>query len=335
MKTARETNLPKMRKRIMYGIAFVFILIFALIFWVTQPLILLPKINNPEVSINPKKLEKHVRKLSEDFHKRNFANQENLYATAEYIKSEFKEAGGKVSEQTFKSGNTTYKNIIAVFGAETDEKIVIGAHYDSAFDTPGADDNASGIAGLIELAYLFGKNQPAMQLELVAYTLEEPPFFATEKMGSYIHAESLNNKQAKVHLMICLEMIGYFSDEPKSQDFPVSLMKLFYPSKGDFVAIVGNFTNVLTVRKFKGLMSKSTSLPIYSINAPTFLPGVDFSDHKNYWKFGYSAVMITDTAFYRNKNYHTTEDTAEKLDYLRMAEVVKATYNAVNEISKR
>lgn len=313
----------------MIGLAIVLILILVAVFWLTQPLFFPPRVEIAGDAVDPERLEIHVRRLSEDFHKRNFANRENLLATADYIKSELEKAGGAVSEQNFSDDGNNYTNVIARFGAETGEKIIIGAHYDSAFDTPGADDNASGVAGLIELGHLFGKNPPGMQIELVAYTLEEPPFFATEKMGSYVHAESLENEPSGVRLMVCLEMIGYFSDAPDSQDFPTSVMKLLYPGKGDFIAIVGNFTNGLTVRRFKGLMAKSGDLPVYSINAPAFIPGIDFSDHRNYWKFGHDAVMITDTSFYRNPNYHTVDDTAEKLDYARMAQVVRAVYNAV------
>jgi Zn-dependent M28 family amino/carboxypeptidase len=199
---------------------------------------------------------------------------------------------------------------------------------------PVADDNASGVAGLIELAYLLAKEDLPLQIELVAYNLEEPPFFGTNQMGSFFHADNLKNQNAKVSLMICLEMIGYFSDEPNSQDFPVSLMSLFYPSKGNFIAVVGNLNNGFTVRKFKAEMLKTHDLLVYSINAPPFLPGVDFSDHSNYWNFGYNALMITDTAFYRNENYHSAQDTWEKLDYSRMAQVVESTFNAIKEISR-
>lgn len=321
-------------KLTMFGLTLVVILVLVFIFWLTQPLLFWPNLEANEVTVDPKRLETHVRKLSEDFHKRNFANRKNLYLAADYIKNEFEKAGGEVSEQNFQDQGKNYKNISAVFGKADGERIIIGAHYDSAFDTPGADDNASGVAGLIELAHLFGKDPPAKQIELVAFSLEEPPFFATEQMGSYIHAESLRKKQAKVKLMVSLEMIGYFSDEPDSQEFPVFFLKALYPNKGNFITVVGNFSNALTTRKFKGLMSGSTDLPVYSINAPTFVPGVDFSDHKNYWKFGYPALMITDTAFYRNKNYHTLEDTAEKLDYVRMAKVVEAVNRSVREIAK-
>jgi Zn-dependent M28 family amino/carboxypeptidase len=305
---------------------FAFVLFSILSVWITQPLFSSPKTSSIS-SINPDKLRIHVEKLSNEFHPRNFVNTANLNKTADYIKAEFEKSGGQISVQTFQAKGETYQNIIAKFGSDADERIVLGAHYDSAFETRGADDNASGVAGLIELAYLLGQNKPAKQVELVAYSLEEPPFFATEQMGSYVHAKSLKDKDVKVSLMISLEMIGYFSDEPNSQKFPVSLLSLFYPNQGNFAVIVGDFTNVFTTRNLKFAMNGDVA--VYSANVPTLVNGVDFSDHRNYWNFGYNAVMITDTAFYRNFNYHTKNDTAEKLDYVRMAKIVEGVFNFI------
>jgi Zn-dependent M28 family amino/carboxypeptidase len=311
----------------LFSIAFFVLCLFSILsFWITQPLFSTSQ-NSTNTSINPDKLKIHVEKLSNEFYPRNFVNIANLNKTADYIKTEFEKSGGKVSVQTFQAKGETYQNIIVMFGDEASERIVVGAHYDSAFETRGADDNASGVAGLIELAYLLGKQKPTKQVELVAYTLEEPPFFATEQMGSYIHAKSLKETDVKVSLMISLEMIGYFSDEPNTQKFPVSLLSLFYPNKGNFAVIVGDFTNIFTTRNLKFAMNNG--VPIYSANVPNFVNGVDFSDHRNYWNFSYNAVMITDTAFYRNFNYHTKNDTAEKLDYLRMAKIVEGVYKFI------
>lgn len=329
----KQTRKKLLRSFLLIGLG-ILLLIIGFCFWITQPLIFTPKNNSLKVEINPERLKNHVETLSEKFHPRSASQTENLNKTADYIREEFRKAGAKISEQSFQVNGSTYRNIIANFGDETKEKIVVGAHYDSAFQIHGADDNASGVAGLIELANLLGKTNSTANIELVAYTLEEPPYFATEQMGSYVHAKSLKEKNVSVRLMISMEMIGYFSDEPNSQKFPVSLMTLFYPNHGNFIAVVGNFTNGLTARGFKNSMIEAADLPVYSINAPTFINGVDFSDHRNYWKFGYNALMITDTVFYRNTNYHTERDTAEKLDYAKMAEVVKATYNAVLEVAK-
>lgn len=309
-------------------------------FWVSQPV--LPLTSSNVQLTDAERLRVHVQTLSETFFPRNAPNIENLNKVASYIKEEFKKANGNVLEQPYKIDDKmyknivdkTYKNIIAEFGPESDERIIIGAHYDAAGELPGADDNASGVAAIIELAYLLGKAKLPMKVELVAFTLEEPPFFDTEFMGSAIHAKSLKEKDIKVRLMISVEMVGYFSDLPNSQEFPLSLLNLIYPTTGNFIILVGNLENGLTLRKVKKAMQKVTSLPVYSINAPRSIPGIDFSDHLNYWNLGYNALMVSDTAFYRNKNYHTKRDTAEKLDYRRMAMVVDGLYNIVLETSK-
>ncbi len=219
--------------------------------------------------------------------------------------------------------------MLAQFGPDTKERIVVGAHYDAAGPYPGADDNASGVAGLIELAHLLGKATLPLRVELVAFTLEEPPHFATFQMGSAVHAASLKKQGVSVRLMVSLEMIGYFSDASGSQGFPTPALKPFYPSAGNFITIVGKPSEGALVRRVKKAMQAASPLPVYSINAPQTVPGIDFSDHRNYWQAGYPAVMLTDTAFYRNKNYHTEQDTPETLDYRRMALVVEGIYAAV------
>lgn len=304
------------------------------LFWITQPLIFYSQPRKAVLGSTPDNLKNDVRMLSETLAPRGERLADNLDKKAAFIREEFEKTGAKVSEQVFTVNGANYRNVIAIFGAESPERIVVGAHYDTAGGHPGADDNSSGVAGLLELARLLSKTELPVQVELVAYSLEEPPFFGTDKMGSYFHAKSLHEKNFKVRLMICLEMIGYFSDAANTQDYPISLLGLIYPSTGNYAAVVGNLGNGWTVRNIKSEILKSVTAPVYSINAPSFVEGVDFSDHRNYWQFGYNAVMITDTAFYRNKNYHTHNDTWEKLDYERMAQVVDATYAVVISYSR-
>ena len=227
----------------------------------------------------------------------------------------------------------TYQNVIGFFGNPTGERIVIGAQYDARSKTPGADDNASGIAGLIELAYLIGRQDLRTGIELVAYSLEEPPFFGTEDMGSAHHARRLHEQKVAVKCMIALEMIGYFSSEPGSQSYPMPILKIFYPSKGDFIAIIGRLDQRGIVKKIKNFMQGTTDMPVYSVNAPTFVSGIDFSDHRNYWKYDYEAVMITDTAFYRNPHYHKPGDIAESLNYELMGKIVIQVFEAVKGLA--
>ncbi len=296
--------------------------------WMTQPL--LPGgTMNPGAVVQSARLEAHVRMLSETFFPRDAGHPENLDRAAAYIRREFEQATGRVSEQPYEANGTTYRNVLALFGPETKERIVVGAHYDTAGEQPGADDNASGVAGLIELASLLSDSSLPICVELVAFTLEERPYFPTAQMGSAVHAKSLKNQGIPVRVMFSLEMIGYFTDTPHSQNFPFSFFAAFYPSQGNFIAVVGKLDQGLVVRRVKQAMRDASPLPIYSINAPRFVPGVDFSDHRSYWDAGYNAVMITDTAFYRNPHYHTVRDTPDTLDYPRMAMVVQGVYAAV------
>jgi Zn-dependent M28 family amino/carboxypeptidase len=285
-------------------------------------------------SVDPSQLQAHVIKLSEELGPRDYKHPENLDRVAAYIKQEFISAKGEVSEQAFTAQTKTYKNVIATFGPKTEERVIVGAHYDTCGPMPGADDNASGIAGLIELAKLLGKTPPNITVELVAYTLDEPPFFRTQKMGSAIHAQSLKAANAKVRAMLSIEMIGYFSDAPNSQNFPTFLLKPFYPSKGNFISIVGRLGQGKLTKKVRDAMAEATPLPVETLLGPRFIEGIDFSDHLNYWEEGYPAAMITDTAFFRNQNYHTAQDTADTLDYQRMSLVVLGLYAAVNELAK-
>ena len=302
-------------------------------FWLTQPLLFRSQPGSAR-TVDPARLEAHVRKLSIELSPRDVGHLENLDRTAAYVAEQLKQAGAAVSEQPYRVEGNSYRNVIARFGPDTSERIVVGAHYDSAGPLPGADDNASGVAGLLELARLFGSQPPQMRVELVAFSTEEPPYFRSTGMGSSVHATSLRTGNVKVRAMLSLEMIGYFSDAPGSQHFPVGLIGALYPSTGNFIAVVGRLSDGLLVRQLKRAMSNAAPLPVHSINAPSFIPGVDFSDQLNYWHAGYDAVMITDTAFYRNRNYHTAHDTAEKLDYKRMAMVVEGVYAAVTEIAK-
>jgi len=316
--------------RILLGTAAAFAVIAAAaIFYVTQPV---PGARPGTVAVppvEPGRLEGHVRMLSETLVPRDHAHPENLDRVAAYVSSQLSAAGGRVRDQPFDVQGKTYRNVVALFGPESYERIVIGAHYDAAGPLPGADDNASGVAGLIELARLLGKAALPGRVELVAYTLEEPPYYRTKQMGSAVHAASLRREGVRVRAMLSLEMIGYFSDDEGSQRYPVPGLSLFYPSRGDFVVITGHLNAAIITRTIKRAMTEATTLPVYSMNAPADLPGaVELSDHLNYWLEGYPAVMVSDTAYYRNSHYHLKTDTADRLDYRRMAQVVQGVYAA-------
>lgn len=309
-------------------------LLLAVWFAITQPIIFGGASRGNIPPVDAARLEAHVRLLSETFGPRDGGHPENLDRAAAYLRQEFERAKAAVSEQPFQVGGRTYRNVVASFGPRTKELIVVGAHYDTAGPLPGADDNASGVAGLIELAHMLGATSPALRVELVAFALEEPPYFRSPSMGSAIHAASLKAQGFDVRAMFSLEMIGYFSDEPDSQQYPISILKALYPSRGNFITVVGKTDQGRVLRRVKKAMIGASPLPVYSINAPRSIPGVDFSDHLNYWNEGYDALMITDTAFYRNRNYHTFADTPDTLDYKRMAMVVQGVYAAVDDLSR-
>lgn len=313
------------------------------LFLVVQPLVRTIDSKPPQVSAA--RLEHHVKHLSVQLHPRSQDQLENINLAADYIFNELKATGGSIDVQEVTVHGVVYKNIIARFGPSSGPVMVVGAHYDSHGDaeaaaklaarftadthTPGADDNASGVAGLLELARLLGRSAPVRSVELVAYTLEEPPYFRTDNMGSARHAAALSDAHREVELMLSLEMIGYFSDEPGSQKFPVPGMSFFYPDRGNFIALVGRIGDFNAMRRAKALMAGATDLPVRSVNAPPIVPGIDFSDHLNYWEKGFRAIMVTDTAFMRNQNYHLAGDTYDKLNYQRMAKVVQAVYAVV------
>lgn len=275
-----------------------------------------------------------MERLSREFIPRDCEHPERLAAAAEFIRAELATAGAATREQTYEADGKQYKNVIATFGADASPAIVVGAHYDACGKLPAADDNASGVAGLLDLARLLAKSPPATRVDLVAYSTEEPPYFRTEQMGSVVHAKSLRADGTELRAMISLEMIGYFSDEAGSQGFPSPLLRALYPSKGNFIAVVGKIGGGSLVRTVKSAMTSAAPLPVYSLNAPGSLMGIDLSDHRSYWAEGYPAVMITDTAFFRNRAYHTDRDTADRLDYERMAQVVEGTLAAVLELAR-
>jgi Zn-dependent M28 family amino/carboxypeptidase len=260
---------------------------------------------------------------------RDIDNPQGLDRAAEYIAEALREHTADVSMQPFAARGAAYRNVIARFGSRDSERIVVGAHYDTAGPLPGADDNASGVAGLLELARLLAAEPPPIPVELVAFSLEESPAFATGEMGSAVHAASLAAAGARVRIMIALEMIGYFTDEPRSQRFPAPGLGLVYPDTGNFIAVVGKLGQRAAVKRVRDAMRAATPLGVESINAPRSLPGIDLSDHRNYWDRGWDAVMVTDTAMFRNPNYHEAGDTPDTLDYARMAQVVTGVHAAV------
>lgn len=302
-------------------------------------------INTAEIKSN---LIKDVTYLSEKIGPRSYQNIKNLNTAADYIEERFRFHGCDVKRQAFTYEDNTYYNIICrgckplrTKGLQTPEGkgvhdspiLVIGAHYDTVTGTPGADDNASGVAGLIELARLMSKDEMGVTVHFVAFSMEEPPAFRTRHMGSYAYAKSLKDSGANVMGMISLEMIGYYREWEGSQLYPLPFFRWLYPKKGNFIAFVGDLKSRALTKRFKKAFCAVSDFPHESLNTIRLVPGVDFSDHSSFWKFGYPAFMITDTAFYRNPDYHGMGDTASTLDYDKMTELIIAVYKAVKTLN--
>jgi Zn-dependent M28 family amino/carboxypeptidase len=311
-------------KRFLVGVSPLVLAALSAVSCVTQPFV--RAVDSQDVSVDAATLERHVRELAVTFHPRSVDNPANLDRAADYVLAQLRATGAETAEQMVEADGRQFRNLIARFGPREGPLIVIGAHYDSCGDTPGADDNASGVAGLLELARLLAQDPPKHAVELVAFTLEEPPYFRTDSMGSHWHARELQRANREVRLMLSLEMIGFYRDGEKTQAYPLSALKLLYPDEGNFIGIVAPLGDFTATRRVKALFQGASDLPVVSINAPRSLQGVDFSDHASYWHFGMPAMMITDTSFYRNPNYHEVSDTAETLDYARMAKVVRAVH---------
>lgn len=262
-----------------------------------------------------------VQFLSQINPPRNYLNIDSLNTVADFIKSNFDLLELETDFEEFVVDNQTYKNVIGSLNTHLTERIIIGAHYDACGEMPAADDNASAVAVMVECARQLSKlkDQISYRIDFVAFTLEEPPYFGSSNMGSYICAKNLADQQANVKLMINLEMVGYFTDEPNSQKYPFAFMKYFYPSTGNFIAVVSNkFSKQEGTKLYKSLEHEMVSV---SVTLPTFLQDVTQSDNINFWGFGFKSVMITDTAYYRNPNYHKPTDTIDTLNFDKMQKV--------------
>lgn len=269
-----------------------------------------------------KLLKRRVKWLASGPRNRRLAPKREKKVVA-YIEEELKDSGWLSQRQAVQTPGGPYYNIVArKQGTEKpDELVVIGAHWDTDGNTPGADDNASGVAALLDIAEWLGKQKPKRSVELVFYANEEAPFFRTEHMGSLVHARNLEKQHANVVAMLSLEMLGYYNTAPDSQEYPAPL-GMFYPDKASFIAFVGRVNERDLVTSTVREMRRSTDVPAYGFAGLAQFPGVGLSDHWSYWEQGYPAVMVTDTAFYRNPNYHQQTDTPETLDFKRFARVV-------------
>jgi Zn-dependent M28 family amino/carboxypeptidase len=282
-----------------------------------------------------KLLHQHVHQLSEVIGSRSVFEYEKLDAAKEYIESVLKDLDLEYTLQNYQYSGKTFSNIIVTLQGQKEpgETFIIGAHYDTVFGTPGADDNASAVAVLLELCRLLKDYQPSKTLKLIFFVLEEPPTFKTKYMGSYVYARTAKENKEKIYGMISLEMLGYYNDKKGAQLYPLPLMSLFYPKVPNFIGVVGNLTSRKIVKKAANSIRKGCKVPVETLSTVKFVQGVDFSDHGSFWKMGYPAIMITDTAFYRNPNYHSMSDTIDTLDFDKMRELLTGIRQAAIDLT--
>jgi uncharacterized membrane-anchored protein YhcB (DUF1043 family) len=279
------------------------------------------------------RLQEHLRELTVTIGERSVYIPKNLERTAEYIETFYRKIGLGVQRQSYQFHNFTVANIIAEisFSDNPVKHFILGAHYDSVAGTVGADDNASAVAVQLEtaraLAALKGREKLDVAVKFVSFALEEPPVYGTRHMGSRVYAARARKTNEQIDGMICLEMVGYACREPGCQSYPFPLMFFGYPEQGDYIGIVGNFSSRTFTNSLFKAFRQNSNLPVIKLSVPMsgyILPSVRLSDHAPFWDKGYAAVMITDTAFFRNPHYHLPSDTMDKLDYGFMAELVRS-----------
>ena len=275
----------------------------------------------------------YVQQLAGRIGERNVVNYDALTAAADFIERSFSEAGLAARREGYQVDDKLCENIEVVIPGAQPEILVVGAHYDSVIGSPGANDNGSGVAALLALARRFA-NRPCMRtLRFVAFTNEEPAHFQTREMGSWVYASRCKARGDQISGMISVETIGYYSDAPRSQQFPVPGLGAIYPTTGNFIAFVGNVASRSLVRRAIGSFRAHAQLPSEGAALPASVPGVGWSDHWAFWQHGYPAIMITDTAPFRYPYYHARSDTPDRLDYASMARLVSGLENVIAELA--
>jgi hypothetical protein len=289
-----------------------------------------PPLTAEEVSLRDE-LVAHVGKLGGEIGERNLARYVQLRAAAQYIESQFR--GWKLRRDSYEIDDKTCDNIEAESFGRSPGIIVVGAHYDSVFGSPGANDNGSGIAALLALAHRWKPQPNAKTVRFVAFVNEEPGHFQTERMGSFVYARRCREHGDRIDGMLSLETIGYFSQAPGSQKYPALGLGLIYPRTGNFIGFVGNLHSRSLVREAVGEFRRHATIPSEAAALPEMVPGVGWSDQWSFWQQGYPGIMVTDTAPFRYPYYHSADDTPDKLDYDSMTRVVSALEKVISYLA--
>jgi len=288
----------------------------------------------PEEVLLQNELQHQVEVLAGEIGERNFEHYDKLNAAADYIEQSFLQTGLSVKRQIYSIKDHLYYNIEAEKTGKDQPAsiIIVGAHYDSVQGSPGANDNGSGVAGILSLARMFSMKSPSRTIRFVAFANEEPPFFPTKQMGSYVYAKECRERKENIVAMLSLETIGYYSDREKSQRH-LPFLGFFYPSKGNFIGFVSNLSSRKLLRKVVACFRRNKQFPSEGGAFPGFLYAIYWSDHWAFWKMGYPALMVTDTAFLRYPYYHTSLDTPDKMDFERLSRVVSGLAKVLDDLS--
>ena len=279
-------------------------------------------------------LRTNVQKLAGEIGERNMWHYAQLDAAADFIEDSFSRAGLHPRRDSYETQGQACHNIEAEISGGRPEIIIIGAHYDSVFGSPGANDNGTGVAATLALARRFAGAKPKQTLRFVAFVNEEPPHFLSGEMGSLVYARRCKERGEKISAMISLETIGYFSDAKNSQTYPSRGLGMFYPKIGNFIGFVSNVHSRALLRRVIALFRKHAKIPSEGASLPAFIPGVSWSDQWSFWQQGYPAIMITDTAPFRYPYYHSSNDTPDKLDYDRFTLVVSGMEKVIEDLDK-
>jgi Zn-dependent M28 family amino/carboxypeptidase len=281
------------------------------------------------------RIRRHVETLALDIGERNLWRYAALMRAAEYIEAEFAVSGYSPTRQTYQVSRLPVSNIEVVLPGEAapDEAIVVGAHYDTVSGSPGANDNGTGVAALLELARRFARRPLRRTLRFVAFVNEEPPFFQTAEMGSVVYASAARARGDRIAGMLSLETMGYYSSETGSQQYPAPELSGLYPDIGNFIGFVANEASRALLESASRAFIGTTSLPLRGAALPEALPGTGWSDHWSFWQAGYQAMMVTDTAPWRYPHYHTAEDTPDKLHFDSLVDVVNGLEGVVEALA--
>jgi Zn-dependent M28 family amino/carboxypeptidase len=288
--------------------------------------------------ISIENLKRHVQVLAADIGERNTFKPQALHLAEEYIAQVWKAQGYEVVRQEYPLKGDRWANLEITRAGRAKEApfLLIGAHYDSVIGSPGANDNGTGVAALLEISRAFAAIEPHASVRFVAFVNEEPPYFQTSSMGSRIYAQKARDRRDKIRVMASLETIGYYSDAPASQKFPFpsGLFSLLYPDKGNYIVFASNMGSKAVTQEARNLFRAVSDFPIEIISTFEMVPGIDWSDHASFWRTGYSAFMVTDTAPYRYPYYHTAADTPEKINYEALGRVTEGLHQTFQGLAR-